>query len=312
MKPVLRVVEPGLFTTIQDLGRPAAIAAGVPPGGAMDRFAHRAANLLAGNSPQDATLECTMNGPHLVAEEPCMVAVTGADFEARINGAPAPMWTATFLGRGDRLTFGGRRSGARAYIAVGGGLDGDRWLGSRSTSLMAGRGGMHGRTLAKGDLLSTAAERSAPAVAGRHLPPDLRPSYSDHALHTMPGPHLRRLDAESRKLLFSAVFTVSRDADRMGYRLEGPALATSGDELLSFGLVTGAVQVPRSGQPILLMADHQTAGGYPVVAVVISASMPIAAQLAPGETVRFVQATAAEAKRRRFALSSALATLSTP
>jgi len=312
VKPALRVVEPGLLTTIQDLGRPAAIAAGVPPGGAMDRFAHRAANLLAGNSPQDATLECTMSGPHLVAEEPCLVAITGADFQPRINGAPAPAWTSVFLGRGDRLTFEGRRSGARAYIAVGGGFEGDRWLGSRSTSLMAGRGGMHGRPLARGDELSIAAERSAPAVAGRHLPAGLGPAYSDHALHAMPGPQIRRLDAESRKLLFAGEFAVSREADRMGYRLEGPRLSTSGDELLSFGLVAGAVQVPRSGQPILLMADHQTAGGYPVVAVVISASMPVAAQLAPGDTVRFVQTTAAEAGRRRLALSSALARLSAP
>jgi antagonist of KipI len=310
--PALRVLEPGLFTTIQDLGRPAAIASGVPPGGAMDRFAHRAANLLAGNSAQDATLECTMSGPHLVAEEPCLIAVTGGDFQPRINGAPAPMWTGTFLGRGDRLTFDGRRSGARAYIAVSGGLEADRWLGSRSTSLMAGRGGMHGRSLARGDQLSIAAARSAPAVAGRQLPPGLRPAYSEHTLHAMPGPHLRRLDAEGRRQLFSALFTVSRDADRMGYRLEGPALATSGDELLSFGLVAGAVQVPRSGQPILLMADHQTAGGYPVVAVVISASMPIAAQLAPGDTLRFIQTTAAEASRRRLTLSAALATLSAP
>jgi antagonist of KipI len=310
--PALRVLEPGLFTTIQDLGRPAAIASGVPPGGAMDRFAHRAANLLAGNSAQDATLECTMSGPHLVAEEPCLIAVTGGDFQPRINGTPAPMWTGTFLGRGDRLTFDGRRSGARAYIAVSGGLEADRWLGSRSTSLMAGRGGMHGRSLARGDQLSIAAERSAPAIAGRQLPPRLRPAYSEHTLHAMPGPHLRRLDAEGRRQLFSALFTVSRDADRMGYRLEGPALATSGDELLSFGLVAGAVQVPRSGQPILLMADHQTAGGYPVVAVVISASMPIAAQLAPGDTLRFIQTTAAEASRRRLTLSAALATLSAP
>jgi len=312
VKPVLQVVSPGLLTTIQDLGRPAAIAAGVPPGGAMDRFAHRAANLLAGNSPQDATLECTMSGPHLVAEEPCLVAITGADFQPRINGAPAPTWTSLFLSRGDRLSFEGRRIGARAYIAVGGGFEADRWLGSRSTSLIAGRGGMQGRALARGDVLSVSAERSAPVVAGRQLPSGLRPAYAEGALHAMPGPHVRRLDAESRKLLFSAEFTVTRDDDRMGYRLDGPQLSMSGDELLSFGLVAGAIQMPRSGQPILLMADHQTAGGYPVVAVVISASMPIAAQLAPGDTVRFTQTTAAEASRRRLALSSALATLSAP
>jgi antagonist of KipI len=306
---VLRVVEAGLFTTIQDLGRPAAVASGVPAGGAMDRFAHRAANLLAGNSPQDATLECAMSGPQLLAEKSCLVAITGADFDARVNGAAAPMWTGIFLARGDRLTFGGRRTGARVYVAVRGGFEADRWLGSRSTNLMAGRGGMHGRTLAAGDSLSIATERSEPAIAGRHLPPALRPDHSDRTLHAMPGPHARRLDAEGRRLLFSAQFKVSREADRMGYRLEGPTLATSGDELLSFGLVAGAVQVPRSGQPILLMADHQTAGGYPVVATVVSASMHKAAQLAPGDQLRFIQTTALQATRMRLALSEALSTL---
>jgi antagonist of KipI len=312
VKQVLRVVEPGLFTTIQDLGRPGAIASGVPAGGAMDRFAHRAANLLAGNSPQDATLECTMSGPHLIADEPCLVAVTGADFDLRVNGAPAPTWTGIFLGRGDRLAFGGRRSGARVYIAVAGGFEADRWLGSRSTNLMAGRAGMHGRSLSGGDLLSIATQPSHPAIAGRHLPRALRPDYSDHTLLAMPGPHVRRLDAEARRLLFSAEFRVSREADRMGYRLEGPPLTISGDELLSFGLVAGAVQLPRSGQPILLMADHQTAGGYPVVATVVSASMHQAGQLAPGDTLRLAQTTAPQATRARLALSAALATLSAP
>jgi len=310
MKKVLRVVEPGLFTTVQDLGRLGAIAGGVPPGGAMDRFAHRAANLLVGNAPQDATLECALSGPHLAAEEACLIAVTGADFDPRVNGSPAPMWTGLFLARGDRLTFGGRRSGARAYIAVAGGFDADRWLGSRSTYLLAGRGGIGGRTLAAGDMLGVASEPTAPAIAGRSLAAKLRPDYTDHALHALPGPHLRRLDRDGRRLLFSATYTITREADRMGFRLDGPALVTSGDELLSFGLVAGVVQVPHSGRPILLMADHQTAGGYPVVATVISASMPHAAQLVPGDTLRFVQATAAQARVRRLALNAALASLS--
>jgi allophanate hydrolase subunit 2 len=138
----------------------------------------------------------------------------------------------------------------------------------------------------------------------------LLPDYADHSLHAIPGPHLRRLDAEGRRALFAAPFTVSRNADRMGYRLEGPKLNTSGEELLSFGLVGGAVQVPHSGEPILLMADNQTAGGYPVVATVITASMPVAAQLAPGDELRFIQTTPAQARRRRLALSAGLASLS--
>ncbi len=309
MTAVLRVIEPGLFTTVQDLGRPHAVAAGVPPGGAMDRFAHTAANLIAGNDPGEAALECALSGPHLLAEHACLIAITGADFEPQVNGKAAPMWTGMFLAAGDRLTFGGRRSGARTYVAVAGGLEADRWLGSRSTNLMVGRGGMRGRTLKAGDELSTTAQPRKPAVTGRHLAKGLRPNYADRVLQAIPGPHVKRLEGEGRQRLFSAAYRVSRDADRMGYRLEGPALATSGDELLSFGLTAGAVQVPHSGQPILLMADHQTAGGYPVVATVVSAAIPIAAQLLPGDDVRFAEITIERSLGMRAALASALDSL---
>ena len=312
MTTVLRVIEPGLFTTVQDLGRPQAIGAGVPPGGAMDRFAHRAANLMVGNAEGDATLECTLTGPHLAVEHSCLVAITGADLDPRINGQAAPTWTGIFLGQGDHLSFGGRRSGGRAYIAVAGGIEADRWLGSASTNLMAARGGFHGRNLKAGDQVGTAREATRPAVSGRHLVESLRPPYGDHMLFAIPGPHVKRLDAEGRGALFGATFKVSREADRMGYRLDGPRLATSGDELLSFGLAAGAVQVPQGGQPILLMADHQTAGGYPVVATVVSASMPVAAQLVPGDELRFQEVTLERARQMRAALAAALDTLRRP
>jgi antagonist of KipI len=306
---VLRVIEPGLFTNVQDLGRPQAIAAGVSPGGAMDRFAHRAANLVLGNAEGDATLECTLTGPHLLAEHSCLVAITGADIDPRVNGQAAPMWTGIFLGQGDRLTFGARRSGGRAYIAVAGGIEADRWLGSASTYLIAARGGLHGRNLKTGDQIRTAREAIRPAVSGHHLIELLRPRYADHTLFAIAGPHVKRLDLEGRGLLFGATFKVSREADRMGYRLDGPRLPTSGDELLSFGLTAGAVQVPHGGQPILLMADHQTAGGYPVVATVVSASMPVAAQLVPGDDLRFQEVTLERARQMRHALAAALNTL---
>jgi antagonist of KipI len=307
--PVLRVQVPGLSTTVQDLGRPNAISAGVQPGGAMDRFAHSAANLLVGNDAAHATLECTLNGPHLVAEQACLVAITGADFDPHVNGAAVPTWTSIFLGAGDTLTFGSRHSGARMYIAVAGGIDADRWLGSLSTNLMAARGGMHGRNLKAGDVLNIAAEPRKPAVSGRRVAEQLRPLYDDHSLQAIAGPHFKRLNPESRSLLFEAVYKVSREADRMGYRLEGPRLATSGAELLSFGLVSGSVQVPHSGQPIILMADHQTAGGYPVVATVASASLPVAAQLLPGDELRFAEVTLKRAQDSRKALATVLNSL---
>lgn len=275
----------------------------------MDQFAHRAANLLVGNDEGAATLECTLGGPELVAVRPCLIAVTGADFDPRVNGRPAQAWTGLFLSEGDELGFAGRRWGARAYIAVAGGVGGDRWLGSLSTYLLAERGGMHGRPLRAGDVIAVTGQRSAPAISGRHLDRTSRPDYSGHTLHAIAGPHLKRLPPESRKALFGSAFFVSRDADRMGYRLEGPSLVASGEELLSFGLVAGAVQVPRSGQPILLMADHGTAGGYPVVATVVGAAMAVAAQLLPGDELTFAEVSVEAALRMRAAQREALDSL---
>ena len=304
MTEVLRVVRPGLFTTIQDLGRPHVIASGVPPGGAMDRFAHSAANMLVGNDPGAATLECTLTGPTLGVETPCVVAVTGADLGVRMNGDTAPTWTAIELRQGDELSFAGRRAGARAYIAVAGGILGDRWLGSMSTYVTAARGGMHGRPLVASDMI-VCGEPQSPPVIGDSIAP---PPYADHTLKVIEGPHFDRLAPAAREALFSSGFRVSSRSDRMGYRLEGPNLETTAGEVLSFGLVAGVVQLPPGGRPILLMADHQTAGGYPVVATVISASMPIAAQLAPGDDMRFERTSIEAALEARAAQRAALAT----
>ncbi|MGA7912702.1 MAG: biotin-dependent carboxyltransferase family protein [Candidatus Dormiibacterota bacterium] len=305
----LRVEAPGLLTTVQDLGRLHAVTSGVPPGGAMDRFAHCAANLLAGNDPGAAALECTLTGPRLVAERSCLVAIAGADLDPRVNGEPAPMWTGIFLSAGDRLTLATRRSGARAYVAVAGGVVADRWLGSQSTYLLASRGGMRGRALVAGDTIAVAAGAGSPAVAGRELPHHLWPDYDDHALRAVAGPHIDRLGRDGRHAFFTSVFTVSHQADRMGYRLDGPDLDTSGEELLSFGLTAGVVQLPAGGKPILLMADHQTVGGYPVIATVVRASLPVAAQLAPGDELRFAEASVEEALRMRRAQEAALDSL---
>jgi antagonist of KipI len=311
MTDVFRVEQPGLFTTIQDIGRPQAIASGVPPGGAMDRFAHSAANLLVGNERSAASLECTLIGPHLVAERDCLVAIAGADLDARVNGRPIAMWTGVSLTAGDALTFGRRGSGTRAYIAVAGGVAGDRWLGSMSTNVMAVRGGMHGRALISGDLIS-AGDPQHGVAPGRHLAKDLRPPYDDHALHAIDGPHMSRMLPESREALFGSAFSLGHDSNRMGYRLEGARLEAPGDELLSFGLIAGVVQLPSGGQPILLMADHQTAGGYPVVATVAGASMPVAAQLAPGDELRFVETSIEAALQMRAAQRAALESIRGP
>ena len=308
--PAFRVDDPGLFTTVQDLGRTGRYSSGVPTGGAMDRFALAAANRLVGNEPGAAALEATLAGPALTAVHGCLVAVTGGDLAPELGGRPVSGWTSFFMAAGDQLRFGRRRSGARAYIAVAGGFDGDRWLGSRSTYLLVGRGGMHGRQLEAGDELRRLAPPAGPAVVGRSLPPHLRPRYRrEPELRCVPGPHARTLGRAERERWLAGPWQVSREADRMGYRLEGPALQLELPELISFGLAMGCVQVPPSGLPILLLADHQTAGGYPVIATVASADLPLAAQLLPGDAVRFREIGVVEAQEAARAQSGALATL---
>jgi antagonist of KipI len=278
----------------------------------MDRFALVAANRLVGNRPGAGCLEIVLSGSALVAETRCLAAITGGDLEPRVNGQPVPDWTSIGLERGDRLTFGARRLGARAYLAVAGGLDGERWLGSVSTYPLIGRGGIGGRALKAGDQLMLANEPAGPLVTGRHLPEILRPAYAasnSAELAAIPGPQLNRMASASRKLFFSQEYGISRDSDRMGYRLEGEKLEIKGPELLSFGLTYGCVQVPWSGQPILLMADHQTAGGYPVVAVVVRADLPVAAQLLPGDRLRFRPTSVVSAQKRWLELMRGLQTL---
>jgi antagonist of KipI len=298
-EPVLEVEKPGLLTTIQDLGRAGHRKFGVPPSGAMDRYALAAANRLVGNPEGAAGLECALTGPTLLALQPCLVAVTGADFTPTIRGAEVPLWTSVYLPAGERLSFAGRRWGARCYLAVAGGIAGSRWLGSASTYLLVEKGGFEGRTLEAKDALQLAGPAPRPLIAGRHLARRLRPEYDrEPALDTVPGPHHSRLSRSSRTTVWKSTFEVSRDADRMGFRLQGPQLEVTGKELLSIGLTVGAVQLPIGGQPILLMADHQTAGGYPVVLGVTRAALPLAAQLLPGDRLSFHEVSVGDAQQR--------------
>lgn len=307
MTVALHVEAAGVLTTIQDLGRPRHRFAGVPPGGAMDRFAAAAANLLVGN-PEDAPLlEITVTGPRLVAAAAARVAVSGADFVLSVNGAAVPLWATVDLNPGDRLDLTERRAGARCYLALaGGGFQAQRWLGSASTYLLVARGGLAGRALRAGDVLESAGDPAAAGRPGRTLDGRDLPAYGSE-LAAVPGPQLSRLDAASRRRLFEQMFHVKHQSDRMAYRLAAdPPLTARAADLLSFGVAPGCVQLPASGEPILLMADHQTAGGYPVVATVVRASLPAAAQLLPGREVCFrkttVEAAIAEWRRLRRAL----------
>lgn len=290
----LKVERPGLFTTLQDQGRPGCRHWGIAPGGAVDSFAAAAANWLVGNSSSAPVLECTQEGPVLRADGPVVVAVTGAKVSPLVNGRPAPLWESFFVAPGDDLSLGRAGWGLRAYVSVAGGFEAERWLGSRSTCLAAHRGGLQGRALRSGDELQIGPVAQTPAT-GRSLEVDQAKVYGSGPIRVMAGPHMDWLDAPGRAHLLGGEYMVSPHCDRMGCRLEGPHLTLPELELLSFGVTSGCIQVPGSGQPILLLVDHQSTGGYPVPATVIRADLPRAAQLAPGDRVSLREVNVGEA-----------------
>lgn len=265
---------------------------GVPAGGAMDAFALQAANRLVGNPPDAAAIEITAGGAIFDALAPLVVAVAGADLAPRLDDRPAPLWASFVMRPGARLVFAGRRRdwGARAYLALAGGVDVPAVLGSRSTDLAAGFGGLAGRALRAGDVIGASKAVVLDALAGQLWREDMRPAYrSWPALRALPGPHLDHFTPESIAALRSATWRVGQQSNRIGYRLDGPKLLQARSASVpSLGVVAGALQVPPDGRPILLMADAQTSGGYPIAGVVIRADLPLAAQLLPGDSLRFL------------------------
>lgn len=289
------VVRPGLLTTVQDLGRFGHQAAGVPVAGAMDTFSLRLANGLVGNGPDAAALEVTLLGPVLKAGAPLVVAVAGAVFDLRVDEQPVPHGATFDVAAGQVLRFGDRRRGARAYVAFAGGVMTPIVLGSRSTHLVSRMGGLDGRALVAGDVVPIG---QATPLAPRRAGTVSRgaPTSGPRRLRVLLGPQDDWFQAAAVEAFLRVSFLVSPRSDRMGFRLEGPALATKrAGELLSEPVAFGTIQVPADGAPILLMADRQTAGGYPKIATVITADLAEAGQLAPGDAVCFEACTRAEA-----------------
>jgi antagonist of KipI len=291
---VIEVVRPGLLTTVQDLGRWGHQAVGVPVAGPMDLFAHRLANLLVGNPDGAATLEVTLMGPELAFHAASTIAVCGAEFDVTCDGHSIPASTTFWVPTGARLAFGRRRTGARAYLAVAGGIQTPLVLGSRATHLVTAMGGLQGRALAAGDCLPIRA--ALPPGPARRGPATPAPINGRARLRILPGAQADWFADEAITTLASSTFRVSPRSNRMGYRLDGPPLARKvADEPVSEPLAFGAIQVPTAGEPILLMADRQTAGGYPKIAGVIAADLPLAGQLAPGDTIEFAWCSRHEA-----------------
>jgi antagonist of KipI len=253
----------------------------------MDPYAHRLANARVGNSAAAATLEVTLTGPELECEDERMMAVTGAEFDVALDDRPIRMNTAFVARAGSRLRFGGRRRGARAYVAIGGGIAVAPVLGSRATHVLGHMGGVAGRPVRAGDRLPLGPPNPAlflPLTAAAFLE-----SVEERVrVRVVPGPHSGRFDSEALDRIQSAPYVVETTSDRMGFRLRGPTIDTARGEMISDAVPLGALQVPPSGYPILLMADRQTTGGYPIVATVISADVGVAGQLGPGDAVSFV------------------------
>ena len=288
------VLRPGLLTTVQDLGRWGYQDRGVPVAGPMDSFSHRLANRLVGNDEQAAALEVTLVGPELRAAGELVCAVTGALFEVFVNDRRVECGQAFHVANGATLRFGRRLAGARSTLAFRGGIDVPPVLGSRATSLISGMGPFGGRALAAGDLVPIG--RAATTTPARPAGQPLRLPEGGARLRAIPGPQETRFASVALERLFSSPFIVTTQSNRMGYRLEGPELLYGEKpDILSDATPLGSLQVPGSGQPILLMADRQTTGGYPKIATVISADVPVAGQLAPGDWIRFVPCTRTDA-----------------
>ncbi len=312
----IKVLSPGLATSVQDLGRPGYYHLGIPISGGMDRYALRAANMLVGNDESAAVLEAVFMGPELAFTHDAMVAVTGAELPPKLDGDPRETWTAFAVKAGQVLSFDYLRSGARAYIAVSGGIDVPVVLGSRSTYTLGALGGLEGRTLQAGDELPVG--EAAAVAEGRSVPANLRRMPGAPAeLHVMPGLYWHRITEASGRRFFADTWKVAPEADRIGYRFRGGQPLEFVERKQPFGAGSdpsnivdscypyGSIQVPGGTEPIILHRDAVSGGGYFMVGTVISADMDLIGQLQPHTPTRFVavdMAAALAARRDRSAL----------
>ncbi|WP_159588337.1 biotin-dependent carboxyltransferase family protein [Chelativorans xinjiangense] len=319
----IKVLDPGLLTSVQDLGRPGYFHLGIPVSGAMDRFALRAANLLVGNDEGAAGLEAVFVGPTLAFQTDTVVAVTGAEMPVKIDGEVKPDWTALPVKAGQVLSFDFLAAGARIYIAVAGGIDVPAALGSRSTYPIGALGGFEGRAITAGDELPVGQDATKPA-AGKSVPEGLRrKSPMPVELRILPGLYDHRVTRESLDRFFDEEWRVAPEADRMGYRFKGGTPLEFIEREQPFGAGSdpsnivgscypyGSVQVPGGTEPIILHRDAVSGGGYFMIGTVISADMDLIGQLQPNTRTHFRRATmeeALDARRQRAAMLDRLRT----
>jgi antagonist of KipI len=306
----LEIIEVNGLATLQDSGRAGWRKFGVPTSGAMDAFAFRAANLLAGNDPNGAAVEIGLGDIAFRALHDCVISVAGVGFGLSIYIWDFPLWSSYYVRGGWTIRLAKLDSGMWAYLAISGGVLSKPVLGSSSTYLRGPFGGLDGRQLQAGDMLrSGTPSRSLNDLAARTLPTDARPLYGDNPiLDVIMGPQEKYFTEESAAKFISQEYVVSPTSDRMGYRLEGGKLThRNKTELISEGMTMGAIQVPSNGQPIVMMADSPTTGGYPKIGTVASADLPLLAQCVPGKSkIRFRKTTVAKAQKKYRELMSGL------
>ncbi len=293
-----KVIKPGLFTTVQDLGRFGFQKYGVPVSGVMDVYAFVTANLLVGNNVNDACLEITLLGPELEFLKEAQIAVTGAALSPTINGASVDCWRTLHVCKGDALSFGFPKDGCRAYLAVRGGIEVPLVLGSRSTYARGGFGGFQGRPLKAGDIIEAGNPNTL--KSGFLMPQELIPHYDNElTIEVVLGPQTDYFTDRGLEAFLSSVYTVTSESDRMGYRLEGPSVEQKSSlEMVSDAIPIGAVQVPRSGKPIIVMRDAQTTGGYPKIAVVTTPDVSRLGQAKPNDKIRFSKISPSRARAK--------------
>lgn len=297
---MLNILQGGLETTVQDLGRYRWYRIGMPPAGAMDRFSFRVGNMLVGNPKDAAGLEITFQGPEIETEDDAIIAVTGADISLHINGAPARQWTAHYASKGSNISCGQVQRGVRAYLCVAGGIEIPLRLGSRSTYMLGRFGGVEGRRLMANDLLPVGRwAASAETMVGRQIHPDLIPRLEHEAeLRIVIGMCADRLLDESLDEFLAARWQVSSESNRVGYRLKGPRFRFKDREppfgagsdpsnVVDLGYPVGSIQIPGGQEAILLMRDAVTLGGYATIGTVIQCDLDRAAQAEPGSGLRF-------------------------
>jgi antagonist of KipI len=288
---IIHVKTPGLLTTVQDLGREGFGPIGVSPSGAADPISLRLGNRLVANAESAAGLEMTLLGGTFLFLEGTILALTGSDFGATLNGASIDLWKSVHVRPGGTLRLGATRSGARSYLCIQGGIVVTPFLGSGSTQILTGLGGFEGRSLRKGDVLHIgSATRS---FRKKTISPQVLKYLSPHkVLRVTPGPQMDWFSESSRRAFYAGTYRVSEQSNRMGLRLKGTRVSQSaGGEMITEGISLGAVQVPPGGLPIILFVDQPTTGGYPKIANVISADLHRVGQLRPGDEIQFEQVT---------------------